>query len=161
MKRFLPTLGIGLSFIVASTINIYPVNFVLAQYRPMILPMVLIFWAIYQPKKIGVASAFFVGLVSDLLLDTHLGYQAFCAVFMVVGIQFLMSYTKRPTFVSAWIVAFAALLLYRSLLWLLQSFGHSGFDLTGTGALMVSLFSFPLLWVVLIWLMPKFNMSIG
>lgn len=149
MSRFLPPILIFLTFLAASMVNIYPLTFVVAPYRPMMLMIVLLFWAIYQPKYVGLGTAFLVGLLSDLLLDTHLGHQALCAVAAVFTVQVLTIYAKKPSLSSSWILLVAALLVYRVLLWILQSSGQAGFGLTGFLSLLTSLLIFPLIWQVL------------
>lgn len=149
MSRFLPPALIFLTFVLASMVNVYPLSFVLAPYRPMMLMVVLLFWAIYQPKYVGLVTAFLVGLVSDLLLDTHLGHQALCAVVAVFTIQVLTIYAKRLSLSSAWILSIVGLSVYRVILWVLQSFGQAGFVLTGFISFAMSLLIFPLVWQVL------------
>lgn len=160
MKHLYPLLLIFLSFVAASMLNVYPLSFALAAYRPMMLILVLIFWAIYQPRYVGVGVAFLVGLASDLLLDTHLGHQAFCAVVAVFLVQILTLYSKRLDLTSAWIMAAAALSAYRVLLWVLQSFGHTQIGLTGVVSFVISVLFFPLIWWLLSWLQQKINPSL-
>lgn len=146
MKRARLLLCIALSFVAASALNVYPLGFALAAYRPMTLLLVLIFWAIYEPRYVGVGVAFAVGLAADLLLDTRLGHQAFCAVAAVFAVQILSVYSKKLDFVSSWIVAAAALGVYRVLLWALQLFVYGLDGLTGAASFALSVLFFPLFW---------------
>lgn len=155
MKRLLPIAIIAISFIIASMINVYPLGFDLASYRPMTLILVLIFWAMHQPDYIGVGIGFVIGLIADLLFDTHLGHQAFCAVSVVFCIRVATIYIKKLNFLSAWIVASLALFLYSLILWLLQSFGQVGFGLFGMGSFMIGVACFPIVWWVLSWIWQK------
>lgn len=149
MNRVLPPFLIVLTFVVASMLNVYPLTFMVAHYRPMMLILVLLFWAIYQPRYVGIGSAFLVGFAADLLLDTHLGHQAFCAVVAVFSIQVLTIYAKKPNLVSAWILSIAALSVYRVFLWVFQSFGQAGFGLTGFFSYLTSILLFPVVWRLL------------
>lgn len=160
MKRFLPIAAIALSFLLASMINVYPLSFELARYRPMTLLLVLIFWAMYQPNYVGVGVAFLVGLAADLLLDTHLGYQAFCAVACVFSIRVLTLYTKRLDLASSWILAVVALTVYRLFLWLFHSFESSVLILVGFRGYVVSILLFPLVWYCLTFIQQKFERRI-
>lgn len=155
MNRFLSPALIFVTFVIASMVNIYPLTFILAPYRPMMLMVVLLFWAICQPKYVGLGVAFLIGLVSDLLLDTHLGHQALCAVAAVFTVQVLVIYAKRLSLSSAWILSIAGLSVYRIFLWILQSFGQTGFGITGVVSFMVSLLLFPLVWQVLFAIQQK------
>lgn len=147
---FFPKLSIFASFVLASMLNVYPLSFGLASYRPMILILVLIFWTMYQPRVVGVSVAFFVGLFSDLILDTRLGHQAFCAVAMVFLLRLASSYTKRLDFMSAWILAGASLVFYRCLLWLFELLTHDNFAWTGFLSVLMSVICFaPLYWLLI------------
>lgn len=147
--RFAIFLVIAASFIAASMINVYPLSFGLALWRPMTLILVLIFWAIYQPRMVGVVAAFMVGLAADLLLDTHLGHQALCAVAMVFFLRLATNYTRRLSFVSVWIMAIGALVGYRCLLWMLELLAHERFVWSGFASLVVSILIFPVIWWML------------
>lgn len=149
-------LGIAASFVLASMVNVYPLSFDLSPYRPMTLLLVLIFWAMYQPRRVGVAVAFFVGLFSDLILDTRLGHQAFCAVAMVFLLRLASNYSKRLDFVSAWILAAGALLIYRCLLWVFEMLTHENFAWIGFWSFLSSVFCFP----VVYWLLTKVHNKI-
>lgn len=157
MNRALFLLSVVASFLLASMASVYPLSFELARYRPMMLLLVLIFWVIYQPKWAGVGLAFFVGLLSDLLLDTHLGYQAFCAVASVFAIRILTLYAKRLDLTSAWILAITAMTVYRLFLWLFHSFESSGLVLVGFRGYVVSILLFPVVWHILSFVQRKFD----
>lgn len=147
------------SFMVASMLNIYPLSFALAPFRPMVMVMVMIFWVIYQPKLVGVSAAFLVGILSDLLLDTHLGHQAFCMVVTVFLLRIATNYTKRLSFASTWILAAASLLLYRILLWLFEMFSHEDFVWVGFISLVMSIVTFPMVYWLLSVLQQKIQPS--
>lgn len=157
MKQWLPPLAIAISFIIASMINVYPLGFFLASYRPMTLVLVLIFWAMYEPRYVGVSIAFLTGLIADLLFDTHLGHQAFCAVIMVFFLRVATIYIRQLNFTSAWLLASLALLLYSGTLWLLQSFGQASLGLLGVKSFLVGVLCFPLVWQLLSWIWRKVN----
>ena len=84
------------SFVIASVINIYPMGLEASLLRPMALIMVLVFWLIFKPNYVGVVTAFAIGIISDLLLDTRLGQQAFAAVVIIAFcVGFLGQYIKE------------------------------------------------------------------
>ncbi|MCL1624023.1 rod shape-determining protein MreD [Moraxella sp. Tifton1] len=139
-----------LSFVIASALNVYPLSFELAGFRPMFLMIVLIFWIMYRPTIMRVWLVFLIGLSADLLLDTHLGHQAFCAVLMSFVLRVLLIYIKELNLKNVWPCAAIALVVYRSVLWVLESFSH-GFIWTGFGSLMMSMVVFPLFWYPLYW----------
>ena len=135
-------LFITLSFVLALMLNVYPLSPSLAMIRPMFLIMVLIFWAIHTPHMVGVGIAFVIGLFADLLMDTHLGHQAFCAVLTVFGLKLALLASKRLTLHFLCVLGMAGLVFFCTLLWVLQSVAYTKLVFTGFGSLVISLFLF-------------------
>lgn len=150
-KGFL-IIGIVVSFILASMFNIYPLHQTLANMRPMFLIVVLSFWVLYRSPILGVWPVFLVGLICDLLLGTHLGHQAFCAVLMAFVLRLLLLYAKELTLIQAWILATIGIVVYQLSLWVLQAFTHSQFMWTGFESLISSILLFPIIWHPLYWI---------
>jgi rod shape-determining protein MreD len=88
---------VGLSVCVAVALNVLmgmlPLD--VARWCPDVLLLVVVFWCMYQPRLMGVGSAFFLGLMVDVHHAALLGQHA-------------LSYT---------VVAFVAVSLRRRLLW--------------------------------------------
>lgn len=108
------------SLAVASVLNIYPLSAALAWYRPMWLVLVLVFWLLSQPARVGIGAAFAVGLAADLLLDSDLGQQALCAALMAFFVKFVNLYLRQPSAGLLWVVAAVGLLLYQLVFVVLQ-----------------------------------------
>lgn len=144
-KPFL-IIGIIASFVVASMLNVYPLGHAMASVRPMFLAMVLAFWVMYRSSMMRVWTAFLVGIISDLLLGTHLGHQAFSAVLMAFVIRLLLLYTKELALSQAWVLGAIALIVYQVALWILQAFSHDEFLWRGVGSLISSIVLFPVFW---------------
>lgn len=149
-KPFL-IIGIIISFVVASMLNVYPLSHELAKLRPMFLAMVLVFWVMYRSPMLGVWSTFVVGIISDLLLGTHLGHQAFCAVLMAFVVRVMLLYAKELALSQAWVLASVGLSVYQVCLWVLQAFAQDEFMWMGFGSLLSSIALFPLIWYPLYW----------
>jgi rod shape-determining protein MreD len=66
-----------------------------AAWSPDILAVLLVFWSIHQPQRIGIGTAFFFGLFFDVHQGAMLGQHAF-------------SYT---------VLSFLAIAIHRRLLW--------------------------------------------
>ncbi|MFZ9666048.1 MAG: rod shape-determining protein MreD, partial [Limnohabitans sp.] len=66
-----------------------------APWVPDLLSLVLVFWCVHQPLRIGIGWAFFLGLVMDVHQAGLLG-------------QYALSYT---------VLAFLATMIHRRLLW--------------------------------------------
>lgn len=68
-------LFIGFSIFVALLLNFLP--FGNAPWVPDWLLICLVFWTIYQPRRVGVVWAFFLGLIMDIHSASLLGQHAF------------------------------------------------------------------------------------
>ncbi|HSP84403.1 MAG TPA: rod shape-determining protein MreD [Psychrobacter sp.] len=140
---------IVLSFIIASSLSVYPLSPSMATLRPMIMIMVLIFWLLFQPRYVGIFSAFTVGIIADLLMDTHLGQQAFSAVMVALMIKVISIYIRELNAISAWLIASLALFVFQTSLWLLQMFVQDVFVAQSVYSLLMSIISWPLVLLAL------------
>ncbi|MBE0440546.1 MAG: rod shape-determining protein MreD [Psychrobacter sp.] len=138
-----------LSFVVASSLNIYPLSPSMATLRPMVMVMVLVFWLLFQPRYVGIFTAFTIGFIADLLMDTHLGQQAFAAVVVAFVIKLTSIYVKQLNTVSAWVIASLGLIVFQITLWVLQMFVQNIFVAQSAFSLMISILSWPLVLLVL------------
>jgi len=86
-------LFIALSLLVALTFNLLPLG--RQPALPDLLALALAFWVVHQPRRVGVGTAFFFGLLMDVHQGALLGQHA-------------LAYT---------LLAFFALALSRRLLW--------------------------------------------
>lgn len=66
-----------------------------AAWAPDLLALVLVFWSVHQPRRVGIASAFVFGLFMDVHRGSVLGQHA-------------LAYT---------VLSFAAITIHRRLLW--------------------------------------------
>lgn len=81
------SLFIIVSFIIALMLTIFPLPSALAWYRPAWVLLVLMYWLITVPDRVGIVSSFFVGLLLDLLTGSLLGLHAL--LFTCLGFAFL------------------------------------------------------------------------
>ena len=140
---------IVLSFIIASSLSVYPLSPSMATLRPMVMIMVLIFWLLFQPRYVGIFSAFTIGIIADLLMDTHLGQQAFSAVMVALMIKVISIYIRELNAISAWLIASLALFVFQTSLWLLQMFVQDVFVAQSVYSLLMSIISWPLVLLAL------------
>ncbi len=140
---------IVLSFIIASSLNVYPLSPSMATLRPMIMIMVLIYWLLFQPRYVGIFTAFTIGLIADLLMDTHLGQQAFAAVVVALVIKITSIYVRQLNTISTWLIASLGLVVFQLNLWMLQMFIQNTFIAKSALSLMMSIISWPLVLLVL------------
>ena len=71
---------IFLSFFIAYLLAIVPFPEWAMNYRPEWVPMVLIYWTMALPYRVGIGSAWAVGLVLDVLEGATLGVNALALV---------------------------------------------------------------------------------
>jgi len=121
----------------------------MATLRPMVMIMVLIYWLLFQPRYVGIFTAFTVGLIADLLMDTHLGQQAFAAVVVALVIKITSIYVRRLNTISAWLIASLGLIVFQLTLWILQMFIQGVFVAQSSLSLLMSILSWPLVLFVL------------
>jgi len=140
---------IALSFIVASSLNVYPLSPSMATLRPMVMIMVLIYWLLFQPRYVGIFTAFTIGLIADLLMDTHLGQQAFAAVVVALVIKIVSIYVRQLNTISAWLIASLGLFVFQLNLWILQLFVQNIFVAKSALSLIMSIISWPLVLLAL------------
>ena len=140
---------IVLSFIIASSLSVYPLSPSMATLRPMIMIMVLIFWLLFQPRYVGIFSAFAIGIIADLLMDTHLGQQAFAAVMVAMVIKITSIYIRQLNTISAWLIASLGLVVFQVSLWILQLFIQNTFVAQSALSLFMSIISWPLVLLAL------------
>ncbi|MER2163279.1 MAG: rod shape-determining protein MreD [Psychrobacter alimentarius] len=141
--------AIILSFVAASSLNVYPLNPSTATLRPMVMIMVLIFWLLFQPRYVGIFTAFTIGIIADLLMDTHLGQQAFSAVVVALVIKITSIYVRQLNTLSAWLIASLGLIVFQISLWVLQMFIQNVFIAQSALSLLMSIISWPLVLLVL------------
>ncbi|WP_201596808.1 rod shape-determining protein MreD [Psychrobacter fulvigenes] len=140
---------IAFSFVISSSLNVYPLSPSMATLRPMVMIMVLIFWLLFQPRYVGIIIAFVIGIIADLLMDTRLGQQAFSAVIVAMVIKFSSIYIKQLNAASAWLIATIGLLAFQLTLWILQLITQSQFVAQSGLSLLMSIISWPLVLLTL------------
>jgi len=67
---------IALSFLVAFFLTVFPLPMEVRWTRPDWAALVLIYWVLALPQRVGIVVAFVVGLCVDLLEGTMLGQHA-------------------------------------------------------------------------------------
>ncbi|GAB3745284.1 rod shape-determining protein MreD [Lysobacter olei] len=82
MSRTLSHWILPVSVVVALLLGLLPLPAMLQPLRPYWLALVLAYWLIEEPDRVGLGVAFGVGLVADLAFGTVLGEQALRLVVM-------------------------------------------------------------------------------
>lgn len=110
------------SFLLGLLFAILPLPLVLQPLRPWLLAMLLAYWVMEAPARVGFGTAFVLGVLADLLTASILGEQAFRLVVIAWLVQ---RFRTRLRFFPLWQQATAVgLLLFndRLLTWLIHAF---------------------------------------
>jgi rod shape-determining protein MreD len=77
------TLALLMTIAIGLVLQIYPLPESLQWWRPSWLLLTMIYWVMALPNRVGIVSAWLVGLVLDVSMSTHLGVHgatfAICA----------------------------------------------------------------------------------
>ncbi|MDA1370211.1 MAG: rod shape-determining protein MreD [Proteobacteria bacterium] len=79
-RRAHATWVVFLSFFIAYLLAIVPFPQWAMNYRPEWVPMVLIYWAMALPYRVGIGSAWCAGVILDILEGSILGLNAMALV---------------------------------------------------------------------------------
>jgi rod shape-determining protein MreD len=109
------------SLTVGLLLNLVPVSGVVLAYRPDFLALVLLYWCIQEPRYVGVATAWIVGLLMDVGDATVFGQHALAYAVLAYGAEYFRRRVLRfPLWQQA--VQVAALLVLCALIVLLARF---------------------------------------
>jgi len=96
----------ALTFVLALLFNLMPWNDLIGV--PDMVALVLTFWCVHQPRKMGIGMAWLVGLVMDAGNGALLGQHAFAYAFLAFG---AISLHRRILWFSLWRQAVHVLML--------------------------------------------------
>ena len=96
VRRASGTPVIVATFVIAAWLEVLPLPEVLDVLRPEWMALVLIYWVIALPQRIGVFWGFFIGLFQDVLTGTLLGQHALA--YVVVAYITLLAYKRLRVF---------------------------------------------------------------
>ena len=141
---------IGATFVIALLLTALPMPDAAANWRPAWVALVLIYWCMAAPERVGIAVGWVAGLLLDVMTGTLLGQHA-------LGLS-VVTYVahhahRRVRVLPLWrqgITIFALVFLYQGLV--LWSNGIRGLPVTGTAYLtspLVSMMLWPWIFVVL------------
>lgn len=101
-------LVILMSFVAAMALAILPLPSFLEYWRPEWTTLVLIYWCMALPQRIGVGAGWLIGLVLDILRSGLLGQQALA---LAVVAYLTNEFHRRLRLFPLWQKALAVLLL--------------------------------------------------
>ncbi|MEE7547284.1 rod shape-determining protein MreD [Xanthomonas sp. Kuri4-1] len=87
MKRLRNTWVLPASLVIALVLGLLPLPPVVQPLRPYWLALVIAYWVIEAPDRVGLGVAFAAGVIADLLYGGLLGEQALRLVIMTFILQ--------------------------------------------------------------------------
>jgi rod shape-determining protein MreD len=111
---------ICISFFIAVILQMIPLPIWAIWLKPEWILLVLIYWALYVPERVGLNIAFILGIFLDLLMGTLLGENALAFVFITyLMIRFSRRIGLFPVWQQAAFVFFLMLIFqtYKFMLW--------------------------------------------
>lgn len=138
------------SLLVALFLSILPMPGWSEEFRPPWAVLILLFWALTLPERVGVFSAFVVGIALDVTTGALLGHHALgCSVVVYLMVELHQRVRAFPLW-QQMLVVWLLLLLERLLyLWVLGATGQPMPSLVYWVPSLVGLMLWPWLFVVL------------
>ncbi len=153
------TLRIGLvTIIVAFMLAIMPLPDWMVEFRPDWVTLVLIYWAMALPTRIGVTMAWLAGLLLDVSYGTLMGQHAIGMVLVIYVIHLQHQRLRVASLLQQAIVIFFLLLLKQLLtLWVNGMLGHAPDSWTYFMPTITSTLLWPWVYLILRDLRRKFD----
>jgi rod shape-determining protein MreD len=143
MKTSVQLRKLIVSLSVAYILSILPLPGLLWWWRPKWVPLVLIYWITMLPSRISFGTAFLVGIISDVLMDTLLGEHALANLFLVAVLRGIMHVFRTLSLIQQAGIILPLLLVYELIIICLQGmFGQ----LNGVGWFCLPVVVSALLW---------------
>jgi len=88
-----------ITFIVAIALMLFPLPDYLLWWRPNLVLMVLIYWTMALPHKIGILSAWFLGIIIDVTMGSVLGVHG---ISMAIVAYIILMLSNRLRLFPLW-----------------------------------------------------------
>ena len=148
--RSATALAIMVTMIIAMILTILPMADWAKAFRPLWIPLVLIYWSMALPRTIGVGVAWFVGLYMDATLGTLLGQHATgYAITAYISMRFHQRIRVYPLGQQALVVGLMLLPYMSIMLWVKGIRGHAPDTWLYWAPLLSSVLVWPLLFLIL------------
>ena len=120
------TLVITMSFLFALILEIIPMSWLANWMRPEWVLLVLIYWVMVLPDKVGVSIAFILGLLMDLIKGSLLGEHALAFVIIAYIIARFCPRIRLLPLMQQMVVIFLFLFVYQTFQFWMWSFSGVG-----------------------------------
>lgn len=120
------TILIALTFLIAMMLTILPLPPWVVWFRPSWMLMILLFWLMVLPHRLGIIIAFIAGLLLDLLTGTILGQHALVLTMIAyVIVRFHQPVRNLPLWQQMLLVMFLTLIYLAMQYWIMALSGVS------------------------------------
>lgn len=138
------------SFLVAFMLTLLPLPEWARPFRPEWTALVLIYWCLALPHRVGIGTAWMMGLLLDTMTGTLLGQHAL-ALSMVAYLTLLLHQRIRvfPVRQQAFTVLVLLLLYQLLLLWVMGITAHPPTTWTYWGASLIGTLLWPWVFILL------------
>ena len=141
---------IATSFLVALVLSILPWPVWTEQFRPDWVALVLIYWCIALPTRVGVGTAWSVGLMLDVLYGSMLGENALAkSVIAFLAVRFHLQLRMFPRWQQAVVILLLVIVNNLLVLWVKHLAGQAPSTWSYLTPSIVSMLLWPWLFVIL------------
>jgi len=141
---------IGATFLVALILTILPWPVWTEQFRPDWVGLVLIYWCMALPGRVGVGTGFLAGLILDVLYGSMLGENALAkSVIAFLTVHFHLQLRMFPRWQQAVVVLLLVVVNNLLVLWIKHLAGASPAAWSYLTPSIVSMLIWPWLFVIL------------
>jgi rod shape-determining protein MreD len=141
---------IAASFLVALVLSILPWPVWTEQFRPDWVALVLIYWCIALPTRVGVGTAWNVGLMLDVLYGSMLGENALAkSLIAFLAVRFHLQLRMFPRWQQAAVVLLLVIVNNLLVLWVKHLAGQAPSTWSYLTPSIVSMLLWPWLFVIL------------
>ncbi|MCX8660061.1 rod shape-determining protein MreD [Gilliamella sp. B2772] len=140
-------LVIWLTLLIGLCVQIIPWSPEYNMFKPHLLMLIMAYWLIALPHRIGMGMAFLLGIILDLFSGSLLGIHAFIFSCLAYLLMFKFQLIRNLALWQQSIIIFAVSLCYNILVFLFQvSIYHT---ITISPLILVSSFVDGVLWIVI------------
>ncbi|MCX8580420.1 MULTISPECIES: rod shape-determining protein MreD [unclassified Gilliamella] len=140
-------LVIWLTLLIGLCVQIIPWSPEYNMFKPHLLMLIMAYWLIALPHRIGMGMAFLLGIILDLFSGSLLGIHAFIFSCVAYLLMFKFQLIRNLALWQQSIIIFAVSLCYNILVFLFQvSIYHT---ITISPLILVSSFVDGVLWIVI------------
>ncbi|MCX8584498.1 MULTISPECIES: rod shape-determining protein MreD [unclassified Gilliamella] len=140
-------LVIWLTLLIGLCVQIIPWSPEYNMFKPHLLMLIMAYWLIALPHRIGMSIAFLLGIILDLFSGSLLGIHAFIFSCVAYLLMFKFQLIRNLALWQQSIIIFAVSLCYNILVFLFQvSIYHT---ITISPLILVSSFVDGVLWIVI------------